>query len=157
MIAAVACVILAVAILATVLAGQTRPPRSLTDEQHAALLERHRGSLTALRRELDRERDAHSLAAARAYEAMLTRRLLEPVAPPAPDPGNPGAQLRLARDVYGAVTEPRGLLLLVQNPPDGLYAPLALPVPPGSDDPVTAAAWTYDVPRDTYLQLARRT
>lgn len=144
MIAAVACVILAAAILATVLAGSPR-------DAAAARLDAAHG------RQHGRERAARSLAAAGAYETMLTRRLLTPAAPAVPDPGNPGAVLRLAIDVYGAVTEPRGLLLLVQNPPDGLHTPLALPVPPGVGDPVTAAAWTYDVPRDTYLQLARRT
>jgi hypothetical protein len=34
---------------------------------------------------------------------------------------------------------------------------VALPVPPYVDDPVEAAAWSYDVDRDTYLTLARRT
>lgn len=98
---------------------------------------------------------ARTLAAAHDYWRMHTERLLVDVAPPAPDPGNPGATLRLVEDPHGAITIPRGRLLLAVNPATGL--PVAVEVPPDTADPLAAAAWTYDTDPDTYRGLARRT
>lgn len=152
----VACALLALVIVVTAMldaparrrhAPRPAPPRrvEITDPPPPP------GALTRSRT------DAHANALIHAYDRMLMRRLLTPIGLPAPDPGNPGATLRLVEDPYGAITEPGGRVLLVKNPPDGPHATTALPVPPHITDPVTAAAWTYSVDRDTYLQLARRT
>jgi hypothetical protein len=147
MIATVACGLLAVACaVAVTLDACTRPPRI----DPAAVLDEF-ARLTLL----ELAHAAASCAAAHAYDDMLTRGLLEQSGPAVPDPGNPGAVLRLTCDTHGAITQRGGRVLLAVNPADGLT--VALPVPPYVDDPVEAAAWSYDVDRDTYLTLARRT
>lgn len=72
----------------------------------------------------------------------------------APDPGNPGFDLRLY-DLPG-----RDRLLLAVNGSverDGTRRRYGLRVPGWYGDPVAAAAWSYDLRADQYVQLLRRT
>ncbi|WP_242902784.1 DUF6745 domain-containing protein [Actinomadura terrae] len=72
----------------------------------------------------------------------------------APDPGNPGAELRL----YDLRRETRVLLAVngsVER--DGRRRRYGLTVPGSLDDPIAAAAWTYGLPADAYSLLVRRT
>ncbi len=75
-----------------------------------------------------------------------------PVVAVAPDPGN-DAELRLYQ------VEDRRILLVVNGTVerDGTRRRYALTVPPGTFDPVEAAAWTYGLTADVYAQLVRRT
>jgi len=76
----------------------------------------------------------------------------------APDPGNPGRQLRLYRAPPGVFDSGR-LLLMANGSPDrcGRVRYYGELVPDGLDDPVEAAAWQYGVPADVYRGLVRRT
>ncbi|WP_030168493.1 DUF6745 domain-containing protein [Spirillospora albida] len=72
----------------------------------------------------------------------------------APDPGNPGAELRL----YDVHRGTRALLAVngsVER--DGTRRRYGLTVPASIDDPVAAAGWTYGLSGDQYALLARRT
>ncbi|WP_431904572.1 DUF6745 domain-containing protein [Nonomuraea sp. bgisy101] len=72
----------------------------------------------------------------------------------APDPGNPGADLRL----YDLRGETRVLLAVngsVER--DGRRRQYGLTVPGFLDDPVAAAAWTYGLSAEQYSLLVRRT
>ncbi|AUH39444.1 hypothetical protein CXR04_03510 [Streptomyces sp. CMB-StM0423] len=77
----------------------------------------------------------------------------------APDPGNAGSHLHLyhvPRRVWGTP----GRVLLVVNgsvEPDGRRRRYGLSVPPGIDDPVAAAGWSYGLSGPQYARLARRT
>ncbi|MFD9130581.1 DUF6745 domain-containing protein [Kitasatospora sp. NPDC059571] len=77
----------------------------------------------------------------------------------APDPGNPGSELRL----YDAPRQPNGpatrLLVAVNGSvePDGRRRRYGLSVPPHFDDAVAAAGWSYGLSGDQYARLARRT
>jgi hypothetical protein len=127
------------------------------------LLPATREALTAAVDELARGNVARRWAAAGRVQDLIDAGLLQPIGPRPdypgyPDPGNPGYHLRLARDPHGAVSS-SGLVLLAWNPPTGEGAPtlVALGVPADCRDPLTAAAWTYDVPPAVYTQIARRT
>lgn len=77
----------------------------------------------------------------------------------APDPGNPGCELRLydlPREVWGA---PARVLLAVNGSVerDGHRRRYGLSVPADLDDPVAAAGWSYGLSATQYAQLARRT
>jgi len=76
----------------------------------------------------------------------------------APDPGNPGRELRLYRTPPRVFDSGR-LLLMTNGSPDrtGTLRHYAELVPDGVDDPVEAAAWQYGVPPEVYRDLARRT
>lgn len=72
----------------------------------------------------------------------------------APDPGNPGSQLRL----YDMRPDTRVLLAVngsVER--DGRRRRYGLTVPGAIADPVAAAAWTYGLSAEQYSLLARRT
>ncbi|MDL4815349.1 DUF6745 domain-containing protein [Actinomadura opuntiae] len=72
----------------------------------------------------------------------------------APDPGNPGSELRL----YDLRREARVLLAVngsVER--DGTRRRYGLTVPGAMSDPVAAAAWTYGLSAEQYSLLARRT
>ncbi|WP_347593071.1 DUF6745 domain-containing protein [Acrocarpospora sp. B8E8] len=72
----------------------------------------------------------------------------------APDPGNPGAELRL----YDMRKDTRVLLAIngsVER--DGTRRQYGLTVPGYLPDPITAAGWTYGLSAEQYSQLARRT
>ncbi|TDB96328.1 DUF6745 domain-containing protein [Actinomadura sp. 7K534] len=72
----------------------------------------------------------------------------------APDPGNPGSELRL----YDLREQTRVLLAVngsVER--DGHRRRYGLTVPGGIDDPVAAAGWTYGLSGDQYSRLVRRT
>jgi len=72
----------------------------------------------------------------------------------APDPGNPGAELRL----YDLRRDTRVLLAVngsVER--DGRRRQYGLTVPSNFDDPVAAAGWTYGLSADQYAMLLRRT
>ncbi|MEV5826029.1 DUF6745 domain-containing protein [Spirillospora sp. NPDC052242] len=72
----------------------------------------------------------------------------------APDPGNPGHELRLY-DLRGD-----GRVLLAVNGSrerDGTRRRYGLTVPGHFTDPVAAAGWTYGLSADQYAALARRT
>lgn len=73
----------------------------------------------------------------------------------APDPGNPGAELRL----YDLGRDGTRVLLAVNGSVerDGRRRRYGLTVPEGFTDPVAAAAWTYGLARDEYATLTRRT
>ncbi|WP_219471585.1 DUF6745 domain-containing protein [Nonomuraea rhizosphaerae] len=72
----------------------------------------------------------------------------------APDPGNPGSELRLFDMRAGT-----RVLLAVNGSVerDGLRRRYGLTVPGSLDDPVAAAAWTYGLSAHQYAQLVRRT
>jgi hypothetical protein len=77
----------------------------------------------------------------------------------APDPGNPGSDLRLY-DLPGTpLGRPARVLLAVNGSleRDGRRRRYGLGVPDFLDDPVAAAAWTYGLSATHYSQLARRT
>jgi hypothetical protein len=77
----------------------------------------------------------------------------------APDPGNPGQCIDLY-DVPERLWGDRVRMALVTNGSverDGTRRKYGLTVPAEIDDPVAAIAWTYDVPRDVYAGVARRT
>lgn len=72
----------------------------------------------------------------------------------APDPGNPGSELRL----YDLLEQTRVLLAVngsVER--DGTRRRYGLAVPGAFDDPVAAAGWTYGLSADQYARLVRRT
>ncbi|MCG5220207.1 DUF6745 domain-containing protein [Streptosporangium soli] len=72
----------------------------------------------------------------------------------APDPGNPGSELRL----YDMRAETKVLLAVngsVER--DGHRRRYGLTVPGFFDDPIAAAGWTYGLPAEQYALLARRT
>ncbi|MEU8345713.1 DUF6745 domain-containing protein [Actinomadura meyerae] len=72
----------------------------------------------------------------------------------APDPGNPGSELRL----YDLRDRTRVLLAVngsVER--DGHRRRYGLTVPDGIADPVAAAGWTYGLSADQYARLVRRT
>lgn len=90
------------------------------------------------------------------WNAYLDRARLTPVAA-RPDPGNPGASLRLY-DLPGAGRPARFLLAVNGSPePDGRHRQYGLTVPADIDDPVDAAAWTYGLTGAQYACLVRRT
>ncbi|MGI5165738.1 DUF6745 domain-containing protein [Spirillospora sp. CA-253888] len=77
----------------------------------------------------------------------------------APDPGNPGFELRLydvPHRAWGASTR---VLLAVNGSVerDGARRRYGLNVPGHLDDPVAAAAWSYGLSGPQYARLARRT
>jgi hypothetical protein len=77
-----------------------------------------------------------------------------------PDPGNPGAELKLYDDLPGTGWEAPARILVVTNgtpEPDGHYRRYGISVPASLDDPVDAAAWTYGLTGELYKTLARRT
>ncbi|MEU4742375.1 DUF6745 domain-containing protein [Actinosynnema sp. NPDC023658] len=77
----------------------------------------------------------------------------------APDPGNPGSELRLYDlPVLRPATATR-LLLAVNGSVerDGTRRRYGLHVPPWFDDPVDAAGWSYGLTGAQYAQLRRRT
>ncbi|MBT0773045.1 hypothetical protein KIH74_29145 [Kineosporia sp. J2-2] len=76
----------------------------------------------------------------------------------APDPGNPGRELRLYRTPPRVFDSDR-LLLMTNGSPDrtGTLRHYAELVPGELDDPIEAAAWQYGVPAEVYRELARRT
>ncbi|GGU57976.1 DUF6745 domain-containing protein [Lentzea flava] len=93
-----------------------------------------------------------------AAEHLGWERYVAEVGPPliatAPDPGNPGFDLRLY-DLWDRVN-----LLLVVNGSverDGSRRRYGLNIPRWYRDPVDAAAWTYGLRADQYAQLQRRT
>ncbi|WP_171068787.1 DUF6745 domain-containing protein [Actinomadura geliboluensis] len=72
----------------------------------------------------------------------------------APDPGNPGSELRL----YDLREQTRVLLAVngsVER--DGRRRRYGLTVPAAIPDPVAAAGWTYGLSADQYSRLVRRT
>ncbi|RNL87694.1 hypothetical protein EFW17_02100 [Halostreptopolyspora alba] len=77
----------------------------------------------------------------------------------APDPGNPGCELRLYDTPRDVRLPPSRLLLAVNGSVerDGHRRRYGLSVPDGIDDPVAAAGWTYGLPGEVYARLARRT
>jgi hypothetical protein len=100
------------------------------------------------------------------WDRLVAAGVLQLVGSPAVDPGNPlGSRLVLVEHVAGALGDVRILLAINAAPgPDGRHDLVALPVPPDTADPLTAAAWTYDDPdhpvrttRADYARLTRRT
>ncbi len=79
----------------------------------------------------------------------------------APDPGNEPHMLRLYRGkMLDSLYEQPAHLLIVHNgsiDKGGTRRQFGLPVPATVKDPVEAAAMLYDIPVETYRQLARRT
>lgn len=77
----------------------------------------------------------------------------------ADDPGNPGQRLELFNAPADLIGTPVRVLLCVNGSPerDGTRRRYGLTVPADMDDPVSAAAWTYDLDRDGYALLTRRT
>jgi hypothetical protein len=72
----------------------------------------------------------------------------------APDPGNPGCELRL----YDMRAETRVLLAVNGSAErDGHRRRYGLTVPGFLTDPIAAAGWTYGLSAEQYSLLARRT
>jgi hypothetical protein len=77
----------------------------------------------------------------------------------APDPGNPGQRIELF-DVPDRLWGSRVRMALVTNGSaerDGTRRRYGLTTPAEIDDPVAAVAWTYNLTRDQYAALQRRT
>lgn len=111
-------------------------------------------------RELHAERNSEVrrvLIEREGWDHYVTRAGLRLVAQ-APDPGNPGRDLRLYR-TPPRVFDSMRLLLMTNGSPDrsGALRHYAELVPGDLDDPVEAAAWQYGVPAEVYRELARRT
>ncbi|GIH02146.1 hypothetical protein Rhe02_02130 [Rhizocola hellebori] len=92
------------------------------------------------------------------WQAYLDRAGLDLIAA-APDPGNPGCDLRLydlPPQLWGT---PARLLLAVNGSVerDGHRRRYGLTVPADLDDPVAAAGWSYGLTAHQYRQLLRRT
>ncbi|MFG3256055.1 DUF6745 domain-containing protein [Streptomyces sp. NPDC048172] len=77
----------------------------------------------------------------------------------APDPGNPGSELRLYHVPQQVQGRPSRVLLAVNGSvePDGHRRRYGLSVPPYFDDPVAAAGWSYGLSGRAYAELVRRT
>ena len=77
----------------------------------------------------------------------------------ADDPGNPGNKLKLYQVPRKFVGSEMNLLICVNTTPkrDGTIPKYGITVPVSINDAVAAAAWTFDVSRDDYLQLMRTT
>lgn len=77
----------------------------------------------------------------------------------APDPGNPGSELRLFDVPSHTWGSPVRLLLAVNGSleRDGTRRRYGLTVPVDLPDPLAAAAWTYGLDSDQYARLQRRT
>ncbi|RAY10991.1 hypothetical protein DPM19_32280 [Actinomadura craniellae] len=77
----------------------------------------------------------------------------------APDPGNPGCELRLY-DVPPMAWGPPARVLLAVNGSverDGRRRRYGLTVPANLEDPIAAAGWTYGLSGEQYARLIRRT
>lgn len=77
-----------------------------------------------------------------------------------PDPGNPGAELRLYDDMPGKGRGAPERVLVVTNgtpEPGGHRRRYGINVPGDLENPVEAAAWTYGLAGELYATLARRT
>ena len=91
------------------------------------------------------------------WDRLVDSMGLTPVAT-SPDPGNPGQVIDLydlPRQVYD---EPVRLIVVANGTveSDGRRRRFGLTVPAEISDPVAAAAWTYDVPKEMYLTIAAR-
>ncbi|WP_459963083.1 DUF6745 domain-containing protein [Nocardia sp. IFM 10818] len=77
----------------------------------------------------------------------------------APDPGNPGAELRLYESPDRGWRGTTRLLLVVNGSRerDGTRRRYGLNVPGGFDDALAAAGWTYGLSGAQYAELLRRT
>ena len=77
----------------------------------------------------------------------------------APDPGNPGSELRLYELGAHELRQQARVLLAVNGSVerDGSRRRYGLAVPGVFDDPVAAAGWTYGLSADQYARLVRRT
>ncbi len=77
----------------------------------------------------------------------------------APDPGNPGAELRLYESPDRGWRGATRLLLVVNGSRerDGARRRYGLNVPHSADDALAAAGWTYGLTGPQYAQLQRRT
>jgi hypothetical protein len=77
----------------------------------------------------------------------------------APDPGNPGCELRLYELPYRRWGGPSCLLMAVNGSAerDGTRRRYGLRVPPWFTDPVDAAGWSYGLTGAQYATLQRRT
>jgi hypothetical protein len=77
----------------------------------------------------------------------------------APDPANPGAELRLYDLPYQNWGKRTKLLLAVNGSRerDGTRRQYGLRVPPWFTNPIDAAAWSYGLTGSQYAQLQRRT
>jgi hypothetical protein len=93
------------------------------------------------------------------WDRFVGEAQLQPVGDDAPDPGNPGGRLQLY-DVPERLWGSRVRLLTCRNGTaerDGTRRSYGLTVPADISDPVQAAAWTYDLTRQEYATLQRRT
>lgn len=77
----------------------------------------------------------------------------------APDPANPGQVLRLYNVPRSVLGHRARILLCFNATPErsGTRRVYALPVPTACRTALAAAAWSFDVPEQTYEQLARAT
>ncbi|MEU8305231.1 DUF6745 domain-containing protein [Actinomadura sp. NPDC048955] len=88
----------------------------------------------------------------------IERAGLRPVAA-APDPGNPGSELRLYETGLEETPQQARILLAVNGSVerDGSRRRYGLAVPGVFDDPLAAAGWTYGLSAEQYARLVRRT
>jgi hypothetical protein len=75
------------------------------------------------------------------------------------DPGNPGCTIALYDVPAKVYDEPVRVILVTNASPerDGTRRRFGITVPANIDDAVAAAAWTFQLSRDTYADLARAT
>ena len=97
-----------------------------------------------------------AIEASGGWHEFARRARLQQVGPDVADPGNPGGDpLRLYELPHGLLDEP-ARLLLVSNASlerDGSRRRYGLLVPPDIDDPLDAAAWTFDLDPALYASL----
>lgn len=89
------------------------------------------------------------------WEAFIVEGKLKLVAPPVPDPGNPGHFLSLYEVPERLYEQPVRVLLCDNATPerDGTRRRFGLTVPASITDPVAAAAWTFGLNPDDYAQV----
>jgi hypothetical protein len=92
------------------------------------------------------------------WDQFIDRAELHQVGDPAADPGNPGNTITLYELPDQLYDEPVRVLLCTNGTVerDGTRRRFGLTVPAEIDDPIAAAAWTYNWPTAAYRKLARR-
>jgi len=91
------------------------------------------------------------------WDRIVDAMNLTPVAT-SPDPGNPGQSIDLYDIPQQIYPEPVRLIVVANGTveSDGRRRKFGLTVPAEISDPVAAAAWTYDMPKELYQAISAR-